>query len=89
MKERIAKQMIELILLQQEFDNKLNELGITINDNGEVGQLFLTLEDKTCDLLLEYMSISDDRRYDFISDIFQSETDISKIFHSLKKQKTH
>lgn len=84
MKEHIAKRIIELILLQHEFDDKLNDLGISISDNGEIGQIFLSLEDKTFDLLLEYMSITDNHLYDTISDLFQSKKDTTDIYHSLK-----
>lgn len=84
MNEHIAKRIIELIQLQHEFDDKLNELGISISDNGEIGQIFLSLEDKTLDLLLEYMSITDNQIYDNISDLFQSEKNTIDIYHSLK-----
>lgn len=84
MNEHIAERIIELIQLQHEFDDKLNELGISISENGEIGQIFLSLEDKTIDLLLEYMSITDSQRYDNISDLFQSEKNTIDIYHSLK-----
>ena len=84
MDEHIVKQMIDLLLLQHEFDDKLNALGISLTGEGEIGQLFLSLEDKTCDLLSEYMSLTDECSYDLIADIFQDETENAKIYHSLK-----
>lgn len=84
MNEHIAKQIIDLLLLQHQFDDKLSNLGISITGDGEIGQLFLSLEDKTYDLLSEYMSLTDERSYDLIADIFQDETESAKIYHSLK-----
>lgn len=85
MNENIARKMIDLFLLQREFDDKLNELGISFTENGEIGQIFLAMEDTICDLLLEYMSITDDHLYDSITDIFQKETKTADILHSLKE----
>ena len=83
--ENIAQKMIDLFLLQHEFDDKLHELGISFTEGGEIGEMFHSMEDTVCDLLLDYMSISDDHLYDSITDIYQKETETADIFHSLKK----
>ena len=83
MNENIAKLIIDIFLLQRKFDDRLNELGLCITGEGEIGQIFLSLSDKTSDLLSTYMSLTDDCSYDSIADILQTETETNTIYHSL------